>query len=157
MPSFGMVPISLWTPRFTSGWPGASCSFATAAVWEAYHAEQVFTAPCPLPTPPFAELGGHGDQSEPRADSGVHSNGRDESQTDQRSSAADMVRPSPSAAFRTIPGVREAGRSHGQDQPGPLLMQDTKPMTDDSRENRLVELLLCWEELREQGRCVTAD
>jgi hypothetical protein len=36
-------------------------------------------------------------------------------------------------------------------------MQDTKPMTDDSRENRPVELRLCWEELREQGRCVTAD
>ncbi|MGD0044356.1 MAG: hypothetical protein ABSE84_28790 [Isosphaeraceae bacterium] len=28
-------------------------------------------------------------------------------------------------------------------------------MTHDSRENRLVELLLCWKELREQGRCVT--
>jgi hypothetical protein len=38
-----------------------------------------------------------------------------------------------------------------------VLIQDTKPMTDDSRENRLVELLLCWEELRERGRCVTVD
>jgi hypothetical protein len=36
-------------------------------------------------------------------------------------------------------------------------MQDTKPMMDDSWENRPVELPLCWKELREQGRCVTAD
>jgi len=30
-------------------------------------------------------------------------------------------------------------------------------MTNDSGENRLVELLLCWEELGEQSRCVTVD
>ena len=63
------------------------------------------------PTPEGGGLSANFPVRRPKRRLGGHPDGRDEGQTDQRSSAADLVRRSPSAAFRTIPGVREAAGS----------------------------------------------